>query len=59
MESNSSPGKVLISEKTKEIISSKYDMEFRFEANKEIELPIFGETMESYFVLPKHLAEIY
>ena len=59
MESNSLPGRVLISEKTENIISPKMISEYSFEENKEIELPIFGEKMLSYFVLPKNIEEMY
>lgn len=57
MESNGLPGRVLISEKTESIISSKFSYDFHVEQNKEIELPIFGETMQSYFVFPKNIAQ--
>ena len=58
MESNGSPGRVLVSEKTKNIISTKSAHDFNFEENIEIELPVFGEKMLSYFVYPKILEEI-
>jgi len=58
MESNGLPGRVLVSEKTKNIISTKSAHEFNFEENQEIELPVFGEKMVSYFVYPKSLEEI-
>lgn len=57
MESNGSPGRVLVSEKTENIISSKFSEQLKFEENKEIELPIFGEKMLSYFIFPKSLEE--
>ena len=53
MESNGSPGRVLISEKTENIISSKFSYEFLTEENKEIDLPIFEEKMGSFFVYPR------
>ena len=54
MESNGMPGRVLISEKTKNIVSSKVSEDYTFEQNQEIDLPIFGEKMQSYFVYPQH-----
>ena len=53
MESNGLPGRVLISEKTENIISSKFEYEFFTEVNKEIDLPIFEEKMGSFFVYPR------
>lgn len=53
MESNGLPGRVLISEKTENIISSKFGYEFFTEENKEIDLPIFEEKMGSFFVYPR------
>lgn len=53
MESNGSPGRVLISEKTENIISSRFGGEFFTEQNQEIDLPIFEEKMGSFFVYPR------
>lgn len=50
MESNGVPGRILISETTQNLISAKYNDEFHFEQNQDIDLPIFGEKMQSYFV---------
>lgn len=44
------PGRVLVSEKTQNILMTRYKKAYYFEENKEIELPIFGETMLSSFV---------
>lgn len=53
MESNGLPGRVMISERTENIVSAKFNKEFIFEQNQEIDLPIFGEKMQSYFVYPQ------
>jgi len=53
MESNGLPGRVLISEKTENIVSLRFSNEFFTEENKEIELPIFEEKMLSFFVYPR------
>lgn len=50
MESNGMPGRILISENTQNIISNKYSDLFYSEENSEIDLPIFGEKMSSFFV---------
>lgn len=39
-----------MSETTQNLISVKYNDEFHFEQNQDIDLPIFGEKMQSYFV---------
>ena len=59
MESNGLPGRVMISERTENIVSAKFNKEFIFEQNQEIDLPIFGEKMQSYFVYPLHIGEEY
>ena len=59
MESNGKPGRVLVSERTENLIYSKYNDDFQFEHNQEIDLPIFGEKMESYFVYPQQIVEEY
>lgn len=53
MESNSTPGRILISEKTYNIIKDKYCDDFEFEENKGIEIPGSKESMLSYFAIEK------
>lgn len=53
MESNGKPGAVNVSEKTKEILSTKFDEEFDFEDNKEIFISNINENIRSYFISKK------
>lgn len=53
MESNGTPGFVNVSEKTKNIIQTKFDDEFEFKENKSVYISNTGENIESFFILKK------
>ncbi len=50
MESNGKPGFVNVSEKTKNILQTKFGNEFEFEKNKQIFISNTGENIESFFI---------
>lgn len=53
MESNGTPGFVNVSEKTKNIIQTKFDDEFEFKENKSVYISNTGENIESFFIFKK------
>ena len=53
MESNGKPGFVNVSEKTKNILETKFYDCFLFEKNKPIFISNTGENIESYFISKK------
>ena len=50
MESNGSPGKVMISEDTKKIIENNFPEEFYFEYSDEVMVKAAKRNFKSYFV---------
>jgi len=53
MESNGKPGSVNVSEKTRNMLMTKFDDEFIFENNKPIFISNTGENIESFFINKK------
>ena len=59
MESNGKKGLVHISSSTKSILEENYKSDFSFSYDKSIEIRSINQTVESYFVNPKHKTEIF
>ena len=51
MESNGKPGSISVSQKTKELLESKYANDFMFEFNKEVFLQNVQMAVRSFFVI--------
>ena len=53
MESNGKPGFVNVSERTRSILSTKFEEEFEFEENGPIFISNTGENIQSFFITKK------
>lgn len=50
MESNGSPGKINVSDKTKTLLETKFANDFDFEFNRDVFLPNVNKNIGSYYL---------